>query len=245
MTHWVLCFLVFYLVPHSGVLSTIEQIQDKVLIAQTDRLSSDPGFDFDPVTSKKFFDSTKMKVELRDFDVVRPGTDGLIRTFGKNLRPREIFEDGIFELSLQKGEDTRIIFREGICPLSHFQGYELDICDGNISLTSKGSSITGDGSGTEIPVNFTRVDVEQTVNIRIVHFNKYTSVHDQKLPVKFQASKTKVIVNDKILCEFEDSYMAFGFLHIVGGNFLKIHFKGFVYVPDPVYMPMDSVPMIY
>ena len=129
--------------------------------------------------------------------------------------------------------------------MSPFQGYELKICDGNISLTSRSSVITGDGSGTELPVNFARIDTEQTVNIKIVRFNKYLSVQNQKRPVKFLASKTKVIVNNKILCEFEDSYTASGFLHIVGGNFLKIHFKGFVFVPDPVYMPMDLMPVIY
>lgn len=243
MTHWILCFLVFCLVPPNGILSTIEQIQDKVPIAQTDWLNSDP--DFEPAKSKEYYSSQKGKFEFRDFDVCRPGTDGIIQTFGKNLRPREIFEDGIFELSLQKGEDTRIIFREEICPMSPFQGYELKICDGNISLTSRSSVITGDGSGTELPVNFARIDTEQTVNIKIVRFNKYLSVQNQKRPVKFLASKTKVIVNNKILCEFEDSYTASGFLHIVGGNFLKIHFKGFVFVPDPVYMPMDLMPVIY
>ena len=214
-----------------------------LFVRQNDWLNSDP--DFEPAKSKEYYSSQKGKSEFRDFDVCRPGIDGIIRTFGKNLRPREIFEDGIFELLLQKGENTKIIFREGICPHCPFQGYELEICDGNISLTSRSSVITGDGLGEVIPVNFTRVNTERTVNIRIAHFNKYISVQNQKRPVKFLASKTKVIVNDKILCEFEDSYTVFGSLHIVGGNFLKIHFKGFVFVSDPAYMPMDLMPVIY
>lgn len=246
--HEILCLLVFCLInpdciPFPAGWESEGGVDCCRFVGQNELLNSDNGFE--PAKSREYHNSQKMTVTFRDFDVCSPDSDGIIRTFGKNLRPSEIFEEGIFELSLQKGEDTRIIFGEGFCPMSPFQGYELNIYNGNISLTSKSSAITGNGSGTEVPVNFTRVDTERTVNIQIAHFNEYIPAQNQKRSVEFLASKTKVIVNNEILCEFEDSHMAGGFLHIVGGNFLKIHFKGFVKNPDPVYMPTYLMPVIY